>query len=232
MMKAVIFDMDGVIFDTERLVLECWAEVAKNHGITDIEEACQACLGVNEKETRMILTERYGEDFPYEQYCKEASEIFAEKTEGKGIPEKPGVRELIAWLKKRGTRIGLATSSSEKDVLGKLDAAGLRFSFDAIVCGDMVERSKPEPDIYQEACHMLHVKPEKAFAVEDSYNGVRSASQAGMRVIMVPDLMPPNKEMRRLASVILPSLKDVPEYIEEDEMEEMESMMELESLFF
>ena len=67
MMKAVIFDMDGVIFDTERLVLECWAEVAKNHGITDIEEACQACLGVNEKETRMILTERYGKDFPYEQ---------------------------------------------------------------------------------------------------------------------------------------------------------------------
>ena len=197
MTEAVIFDMDGVIFDSEALVMKTWKIVAEKYGFGDIESVCRQCLGTNAAATRQIFLDAYGEEFPYDDYKKEMS----------------GVREILKYLKNAEIKTGLATSTREAVVRKELEEAGIIEFFDVIVCGDMVERSKPAPDIYLEACRRLQVRPEDSCAVEDSYNGIRAAYAAGMKPVMVPDLAEPTEEMENLAECILPSLHEVREYL-------------------
>lgn len=215
MLSAVVFDMDGVIFDSETGVIECWKEIADKYGIPDIEAACRECLGSNAAATKERMKKRYGEDFPYDEYRKEASALFHGKYDGGRLPKKAGVHELLEYLKLQGIKIALASSTRRETVLQELGDGGLLEYFDAVVCGDMVAKSKPEPDIFLKACELLQVNPTAAYAIEDSYNGIRAAHAAGMKPIMVPDLAEPTEEMEKLAEVILPSLVEVKEYIEE-----------------
>lgn len=215
MIQAVVFDMDGVIFDSERLVIKCWEKVAKEKGFTGVEDVCCVCLGTNHAQTKARFLEAYGKDFPYDIYEREMARLFHEKADGGLLPKKKGVDELLTFLKKQGLKIALATSSREVTVRKEIQEAGLLPYFDVIVCGDMIKRSKPEPDIYLKACEYLQVKPENAYAVEDSFNGVRSATRAGLSCIMVPDIKQPDEEMRELACCILPSLLEVKEYLKE-----------------
>lgn len=211
-MEAVVFDMDGVIFDSERVVMDTWKAVADRHGIPDIETPCTECLGTNHEATRKIFQKHYGEDFPYEEYKKEMSELFHERTSGGRLPKKPGVEELLKALKEHGIKVALASSTRREVVVRELEEGGLLQYFDQVVCGDMVQKSKPEPDIFLKACELLGAQPEKTYAVEDSYNGIRAANRAGMKPIMVPDLAAPTKEMEELAECILPSLVEVRRY--------------------
>lgn len=211
--KAVVFDMDGIIFDSEAKVIECWVEIADKYGIKDIETMCRKCLGTNSAETRRIALEFYGQDFPYDEYKKESSELYHQRYDGGRLPMKPYIRELLEYLKQNSYKIALASSTRTQVVQNQLRDAGILGYFDKLVCGDMVSRSKPEPDIFLKACEELSVAPDEAYAIEDSYNGIRSAHSAGMHPIMVPDLAPPTEEMQQLAEVILPSLREVMEYI-------------------
>lgn len=211
--KAVVFDMDGVIFDSEAKVVECWVETAEKHGIRDIEVLCHKCLGTNSAETRRIALEFYGEDFPYDEYKAEMSALYHERYDGGRLPMKPYIRELLELIKAKGLRIALASSTRYQVVHDQLRDAGILSYFDKLVCGDMVSRSKPAPDIFLKACEELSVAPSAAIAIEDSHNGIRSAYAAGMRPVMVPDLAPPTEEMQRLAEAIVPSLKEVMELI-------------------
>lgn len=211
--KAVVFDMDGVIFDSERLVLEGWLKVAEKYGIEGIEEVFGRCIGVNEQTTRQIVLEHYGEDFPYEAYRKETSALFHERYGNGNLPLKPGVRELLSYLKEKGYPVGLASSTRQAVVEQELRDAGLMPYFDQLVCGDMIKKSKPEPDIYLKACEKLDVEPRMAVAVEDSYNGIRSAKRAGMTPVMVPDMVLPDEEMRSLAHKICKDLFEVKNWI-------------------
>ena len=211
--KAVVFDMDGVIFDSERMCIESWKEVADKHNIPDIETSLRKCLGVNVNESKRIMLSDYGENFDYDRFSKEASDIFHERFDGGRLPMKPGVVELLTFLKERHIGIALASSTREATVRQELTDAGIIQYFDKIVCGDMVKKSKPEPDIFLKACEMLSVEPAYAYAIEDSYNGIRSAYAAGMHPIMVPDLLQPTEEIRGLAEVVLESLFDVKEYL-------------------
>lgn len=208
-MEAVVFDMDGIIFDSELLVLETWKEVSEKHGFPDIEKVCKECLGTNDAVTRQIFLEHYGREFPYDEYAKEMSALFHKRAAGGKLPKKPGVEELLAALKERGLKVALASSTRRETVLRELEEGGLLHYFDKVVCGDMVSRSKPEPDIFLKACELLDVSPEKAYVIEDSYNGIRAAHSAGMKPIMVPDLAAPTEEMQELAGWILPSLREV-----------------------
>lgn len=210
---AVVFDMDGVIFDSERAVMACWLEIADKYGIENIEKPYFACTGTTMQRTREIMLETYGEDFPYDTYAKEASLRYHEKYDGGRLPMKPGVVELLRYLKGAGKKIALASSTRRQTVMNQLRDAKILDYFDAVICGDMVTRSKPAPDIFLKACEELSVAPERAYAVEDSYNGIRSASAGGLRPIMVPDLLPANEEMEKLAEVILPSLLSVRDYL-------------------
>ena len=217
---AVVFDMDGVIFDSERAVMQCWKELAKKYNIPDIEQAVLSCTGTTMKRTREIMLETYGADFPYDSYAKESSAIYHSRYDGGRLPMKPGVVELLTFLKEEGKKIALASSTRRQTVTNQLRDAGILDFFDQVICGDMVERSKPAPDIFLKACEELGVKPERAYAIEDSYNGVRAAHAGKLHPIMVPDLLPETAEMREKAEVVLSSLLEVISYLKVDTVQE------------
>lgn len=211
--NAVVFDMDGVIFDSERAVMQCWKEVASRHNIPDIENAILACTGTTMVRTREIMLNLYGADFPYDEYARESSAIFHSRYDGGRLPMKPGVKELLTFLKERGKKIALASSTRQQVVTDELRDAGIIEYFDRIICGDMVSRSKPAPDIFLKACEELNVSPSGSYAIEDSYNGIRAAHAGGLHPIMVPDLLPADEEMQSLAEIVLPNLTSVIEYL-------------------
>ena len=211
--SAVIFDMDGVIFDSERAVLECWLELAKERGIENIEEQYYKCVGTNTSKNKEIFIEAYGEEFAFEEVYKASSVLFHSKYDGGKLPMKPGVFELLDFLKVEGKTIALASSTRKETVTKELQWAGLLDYFDLLVCGDMIKNSKPAPDIFLQACEKLGITTDEAYVIEDSYNGIRAAHNAGIRSIMVPDMLKPDAEMEEKAEMILPSLLDVIEYL-------------------
>ena len=210
---AVLFDMDGVIFDSEIKVVECWKEVADKYGIKDIETQCHACLGTTREMSRAIMLEHYGADFPYDDYKKEMSDLFHSRYGGGRLPKKAGVVELLKYLQLHNKKVAVASSTRREVVEQELRDGGLIDYFDAVICGDMVENSKPEPDIFLKACEVLEVEPAHAIGVEDSYNGIRALSAAGVPSIMVPDLKAPTEEMKELSTAILPDLFAVKDFL-------------------
>jgi len=211
--KAVVFDMDGVIFDSERLVIACWKVIADKYEVPEIEVVCRECLGVNATETKQKFLNHYGQDFPYDAYKSEMSKLYHDKYDGGRLPMKKGVTELLQYLKEAGVKVALASSTRRAVVEQELTDAGIIKYFDVVIGGDMVTRSKPEPDIFLKACEELGVSPEEAFAIEDSYNGIRAAAAGKLRPLMVPDLMEPTEEMKELAEQIFADLLEVKSYI-------------------
>ncbi len=214
-MDAVIFDMDGVIFDSERLVLVCWEKVSEKYGIQGIEEVFMPCIGTNAEKTKEVVLDHYGQDFPFEEFRKEASVLFHEDVNRNGLPVKKGVRELLEYLKEREIPTAVASSTRLEVVTGELKQAGLYEYFKVVMGGDQLKRSKPEPDIYLMTCEKLGVNPGQAYAIEDSYNGIRSSYSAGMKPIMVPDMLPATEEMLQKSIVVLDDLLLVKDYLEE-----------------
>lgn len=213
-MKTVVFDMDGVLFDTEKLWINSWAEIASKHDISGVEEIFPLCIGLNDKDTKALVLDRMGENFPFDEFKTEASAWFHTYVNEKGLPIKKGVREILEYLKQNNWSIGLASSSRKKSVLSHLERTNLRDYFSVIVTGDMVEHSKPQPDIYLKACEELGVRPQECFAIEDSPNGIRAAHWAGMKPIMVPDMITPNDEMKSITRWIFKDLLQVQAFLE------------------
>ena len=212
-MKAVVFDMDGVLFDTERLCMNSWEHVAKKRGIEMIGDVFEQCIGLNATDTKAVILNAYGQDFPYDEFCVQASEWFWDYIHKKGLPLKAGVKKILPYLQKAGYQIGLASSSKYESVMNHLKRAEIIDYFSVIVTGDMIEHSKPKPDIYLLACRKLGVEPGEAYAIEDSPNGIRSASAAGMKPIMVPDMVQPDAEMEELSFMICEDLLQVMKYL-------------------
>ena len=212
--RAVIFDMDGVIFDSERMVLVCWEKLAEKYHLSRMREAYMPCIGVNDASMKEIMKDFYGRDFPHDAFREEASALFHEMVRQEGLPVKKGVRELLAYLTKRNIPVGLASSTRLALVTEELTAAGLYEYFQAVTGGDQLKRSKPNPDIYLMACEKLGVRPEETYAVEDSYNGIRAAYSAGMMPVMVPDLLQPTEEMYEKSVAVLEDLVCVREWLE------------------
>lgn len=213
--NAVIFDMDGVIFDSERLVLECWEKTGAGYHLEGMREAFLPCIGTNDVRTREIVLERYGADFPYDEFRRESSLLYHSIVDQGGLPVKTGVRELLSYLTENDIPIAVASSTRLEVVTQELKQAGLYESFRVVMGGDQLKRSKPEPDIYLMACKKLGISPACAYAIEDSYNGIRSAYAAGMKPIMVPDMLPPTDEMRDKSVVVLENLLQVKDWFVE-----------------
>lgn len=213
-MKTIIFDMDGVIFDSERVIFDEWKELAKKYGFENLEIPYFQCIGVNAARAREIMLDFYGQDFPYDDYCKEQSRRYHEKYAGGRLPLKKGVEELLQYLKKEGFFVAIASSTRHTLVEQQIIDAGLRPYFDRIIGGDMVTKSKPNPEIFQKALEGLEAIPGETIVIEDSFNGIRAAFNAGMIPVMVPDMIAPDDEMREKAEVILNNLLEVKEYLE------------------
>ena len=212
--QAVIFDMDGVIFDSERLVIECWQVIAEKNNIPDIVEICMRVQGNNRQETGKRFREKYGNDFPYDTYKKEVTALFRERYGEGRLPLKPGVVEILQDLKQRCVPLALASSTRSDIVKLELEEARLLSFFDAVLGGDMAPRSKPEPDIFLAAAKVLGAIPANCYVLEDSFNGIRAAHRAGMHPIMVPDMQQPDEEMRGLAEVIVDDLPKAMGYLQ------------------
>ena len=211
MIKAVVFDMDGVIFDSEKLYRKHWMITGREYGIPEdeMEDLCNHIAGATRQHNERLLKEHFGKDFDYDTFRAKTMDRMDAEIARNGLDMKPGVKELFAYLKENGYQIALATSTAQERASRNLQRAGILEVFDKIVYGGVVPNGKPAPDIYLRACEELGVKPEEAIGIEDSINGVKSSSAAGLYTIMVVDLIEPTEEMRPLADQIYYSLFDV-----------------------
>ncbi len=212
--KAVVFDMDGVLLDSERLVIEGWEEVGRKHGLEDVLELVKRTTGSNPQARKAEFVKKYGTSITFEKIQHELGKSFQSKLVDGKVPTMPGVNDILQLLENLEIPMGVASSSPRRYVVPELEDNGLLQYFDKVITGDMIEKSKPEPDIYLEACLQLGVDPSAAMAIEDSYNGIRSAHAAGMRPIMIPDQMEATEEMHELSEAVLPSLLDLASYID------------------
>lgn len=217
MIKTIIFDMDGVIFDTERRMKIFWQKEADRLGLGDIEDFYAECIGSTESYCQDSYAARYPNAPSFHEFLTRTFEMFSEMNEKEGMPLKPGIRELLIYLKEHGYRIGLASSTRKALVEKELQMEDLHSYFDVIVGGDQLKRSKPAPDIYLMACEEIGTDPSEAYAVEDSYNGIRSASSAGMKTIMIPDLLPPTPEIAALCTAVIEDLPAFQQYLKRNE---------------
>ena len=209
--QAAVFDMDGLILDSERTVLKCWERIGEKYGFADIVTYGISVIGKNKKATIDEFERVYGE--PSDRYEKELREIYNGMAAKGEVPLKPHTIELLSSMKNSGMKTAIASSSTREEVTSQMAALGALPYFDTCVCGDQVTKSKPDPEIFLLACDALVIKPENGVGLEDSFNGVRSCKASGLYTIMVPDIIQPDDEMKSLADVILPSLKDVQAFL-------------------
>lgn len=212
--RCVVFDMDGVLFDSESLVIQSWEMVAQAHGIPHVAEICHRCLGANAAASKQMFLTFYEADFPYDTYKAEMSQKFWENVEAGNLVLKSGVQEILDFLELHHISTAIASSTRKAVIQRELAIFDLEKKFCKIIGGDQVHHSKPHPEIYQKACAALDVSPSLAIAIEDSYNGIRSAHDAGMQAIMIPDLLPPTEEILPLTAGVYPSLATLQTFLE------------------
>ncbi|MDR1894457.1 MAG: HAD family phosphatase [Spirochaetales bacterium] len=213
--KGIIFDMDGLLLDTESLYLKVGKEQIEKLGGYLEDRIYHITLGTNHRRTREIYREKLGPDFPLEEWEKAVYLALYQHFTTQGVDQKPGAGELLRTLQNRGLKIALATSSARRDAETLLALSGLEGYFSAVVCGDEISRGKPEPDIFLAAAAKLNLPPPACLVLEDSYAGIRGAEAAGMRPIMVPDLVPPDEDIRRRAFRVCASLIEVESSLDE-----------------
>ena len=206
--KAVIFDMDGTLLDTESVFKAIVFEVCTDLGFEMTDAVHMSMVGSSHETTNQLLIEAYGVAFPYTLFDERCRVIMRERSHG-GVPVKAGARELLAELRERNIPTAVATSSRQPHAHTHLGAAGLLEMFETIVTRDDVTNPKPHPEPYLTAARRLGVDPLKCLALEDSHSGVRAAHAAGMQTVMVPDLVHPSEEIRSLGIAVMESLDHV-----------------------
>lgn len=209
MIQAAIFDMDGLMFDTERLSSFYWQQAAAEQGFVLADGMTNRIRGRNEEGIRQVLRELFGPglDFPRALAAQRAK--MARVDEDGLLRAKPGLHELLDWLRANGIPRAVASSSRRVSVEGHLRTAGLLEAFDAVITGDDVTRSKPDPEIFWKAAAAMDAPPERTLVLEDSPNGVRAGAAGGFVTVMVPDLDPPTPELATLFAAAAKDLHEV-----------------------
>ena len=204
-MKAVLFDMDGLMFDTERVFVKAWDYVGEQLGLGKTGYMVMKTMGSNTEGCNRIWREEFpGVDI--DAMWGHTRDFLEDYYSRNTVTVKKGLYEMLEHLKGAGYKLAVASSTKKEKVEHHLQSANVRQYFDAVIGGDMVEKSKPEPDIYQTAAAALGVSPEECYALEDSRNGLLSAYRAGCKVIHVPDLWQPDDTVK---SFILGPFEDL-----------------------
>lgn len=206
---AVLFDMDGLVLDTEKLYTQFWQEAACACGYPMTKEQALGMRSLNRGAGLSKMQSYFGPDVDYDFIRQKRIELMDAFVEKEGVTLKPGIHELLAFLKERGIKTAIATSSPMERTVLYLTSVGLQNSFDELVSGYMVERGKPEPDIYLYAAEKLGVKPEECMVLEDSPAGILAAHRAGCMPVMIPDQDEPDEETRKLLHAKADSLAAV-----------------------
>ncbi len=207
--KGVISDMDGVILDTEKLYVRFWCEAANFYGYPMQRHHALSIRSMARVFAIEKLKGYFGQDFDYHAVHAKRIELMDKYIEENGIEAKQGAETLLSYLKQNGYKVALATATAPDRAKAYLERLDLLKYFDEIVCASMVEKGKPEPDIYLLAAQKLGLKPCECIALEDSQNGIKSASSAGCKTVMVPDLDGPADEIVPLLYAVADSLTDV-----------------------
>ena len=206
---ALIFDMDGLMLDSERIAQVAWRRAARDQGFDFSDEVFRGVIGLKLPDVEAYLRRELSRDFPFETVYRRKQAYVDEIVEASGLPLKPGLLELLDAIEARRLKKAVASSSPRRVVENNLERVGLSGRFDALVGGDQVERGKPAPDIFLAAAGELDAPPQSCLVLEDSNAGVQAAHAAGMAVIMIPDMLPPTETTLALALAILPSLENV-----------------------
>ena len=217
MIKGAVFDMDGLMFDTERLVYEIWQDMMDEIGLPFDIEVFKNTIGRRKKEVELFYLAEYGEDFPYWEFAGKCRAKYLRRVEREGIPVKTGLFEILDWLKEKGVKIALATSTSRHTAELNLRITKTDGYFDALVCGEEVTNGKPHPEVFLTAAKKLGLEPQDCAAFEDSINGIKSAYAAGMITVMVPDYLQPTEEIIPMISCLCSDLNEAAKRLGEEE---------------
>lgn len=210
--KGAVFDMDGLMIDTEKLYLRYWKQAAADYGYTMEDKHVFAIRSLARKFSIPMLKGFFGDDFPTEEVRARRTELINSHIEKNGIELKKGLFTLFDFLRENNIRIGVATATPRERTLMYLEKINALGYIDAIVCGDMVTTGKPAPDIYLKASEMLGLAPEECAAFEDSPNGIKAAFSAGCHAVMIPDMTQPDDEILPILSGVYSSLDEAADF--------------------
>ncbi|MGM9972953.1 MAG: HAD family hydrolase [Clostridiaceae bacterium] len=207
--KLAIFDMDGLLLDTEKLFFEAALNVANENNYNISRELLMSTLGVTDEQEKRIFREALGTEFPLDTFFRTARESMFSRIEIEGIAVKEGLLELLDFLERNNILRVVATSRYREQAEWLLAKAGIKNRFHKIICGDDVKNGKPAPDIFLKACELMGVDKSEAVVLEDSINGLRAAKAAEIKCILIPDIINPTTEEEKLAYIKLKNLKEV-----------------------
>ena len=213
MIKAIIFDMDGLMIDSERVTFECYQERLKDMNLTMDEEFYKTLLGKPLKGIYQRFYDVYGNDFPIETVIQDVHQLMAERFEKEGVPVKKGLVELLHYLKDNNYKTIVATSSNRDRVDKILAQAKITEFFDDSICGDEVTKGKPNPEVFLKSCQKLGVNVDEAIVLEDSEAGIQASYDANIKVICIPDMKYPEKQYEEKTFKILKDLTEVTAYL-------------------
>lgn len=209
MTQAVIFDMDGLMLDTEKLLAKYWIQAAHEAGFSMTMEHVLGIRSLAAVYAKPKLQGIFGQNFDYERIRARRRELTAAHLHTYGIPKKPGLDTLLHYLRQSGRKIAVATATDRKRTMQYLKEVQVLDDFDTFICGDMVTKGKPDPEIYLTACRELRLAPADCMALEDSPNGIHSAHAAGCKAVMIPDLSQPEDDLKPLLYACVERLDDV-----------------------
>lgn len=207
MKKGAIFDMDGTLFDSEKIYQSAWLATAKDFGKDRGEELVKEVSGSSEANCRKMIHEFYP-DVDVDKFFKQVVATAVKVFENDGVEMMKGVTEILTYFNEHGVKMAIASSSSIEVISRNIERADIKKYFSAVVSGESVEHGKPAPDIFLKAAEKINVPASDCYVFEDSFNGIRGAYAAGCVPVMIPDTVQPTDEIKKLCAAIYPSLTD------------------------